>query len=53
MWDCIEHEMAGKAGSKSCHGMTWQEARDGGANNGMRAKDYLLFSLKSSSSNHF
>ena len=53
MWDCIEHEMAGKAENKSCRGMAWQEARDGGANNGVSAKDHLLFSVKSRRLNHF
>ena len=43
MWDCIEHEMAGKAENKSRRGMTWEKARDGGANNGVSAKDHLLF----------
>jgi len=27
--------------------MAWQEARDGGADDGVRAKDHLLFSVKS------
>jgi hypothetical protein len=26
--------------------MAWQEARDGGADDGMRAKDHLLYSVK-------
>ena len=53
MWDCIEHEMAGKAENKSCRGMTWHEARYGGAHNGVSAEDHVLFSLKSRQSNYF
>jgi hypothetical protein len=29
--------------------MVWQEARDGGANNGVSAEDHLLSSVKSRS----
>ena len=44
---CIEHEMAAKAENESCRRMAWQEARDGRADDGVRAKDHLLFSVKS------
>jgi len=45
--------MTGKAENKRCRGMAWQEAGDGGANNGVSAEDHLLFSMKSPRSNHF
>src|SRR5262249_53812421 len=32
---------------RSCRRMAWQEARDGRADDGVRAKDHLLFSVKS------
>src|SRR5246127_2528396 len=47
VWDCIEHEMAAKAENKSYRRIAWQEARDGGADDGVRAKDHLLYSVKS------
>ena len=50
---CIEHEMAAKAENESCRRMAWQEARDGGADDGVRAKDHLLFSVKSRRSNEY
>jgi hypothetical protein len=53
VWDCIEHEMAAKAENKSYRRMAWQEARDGGADDGVRAKDHLLFSVKSRRSNEY
>jgi hypothetical protein len=32
--------------------MAWQEARDGGADDGVRAKNHLLFSVKSRSNQY-
>jgi len=53
MWDCIEHEMTGKAENKSRRGMGGQEARDGGADDGVSTKDHLLFPVKSRQSNEY
>jgi len=45
--------VAAKAENKSCRRMAWQEARDGGADDGVRAKDHLLFSVKLRRSNEY